>query len=273
MPEPETTPSLSFANTPISTVSRLELEEADIYGEYFLYSPTEMVFILREAMQKGCMMTVYFDMGRSFFLSTLLSVELQGIVLDCSSHDETNRRALGAKRLICTLSVDRVKVQFALGGLSRNIHENRPAFFSPLPESLLRLQRREHFRIPTPVVNPLKCEIFLPSVDPQAPDESFVFPLLDISVGGLGLRVMRECIHIFNHDAVFPDCVLTLPESGPVKVGLRVRTVLEINSRASLSHFRAGCEFVTNSRSLPTIIQRYIIALERERKARAVGLE
>jgi len=33
--------------------SHLELEEADVYSEYLLHSPTEIAFVLRTAMQKA----------------------------------------------------------------------------------------------------------------------------------------------------------------------------------------------------------------------------
>ncbi|MDR3323670.1 MAG: flagellar brake protein [Zoogloeaceae bacterium] len=255
--------------------SHLELEEeADVYRQFFLHSPTEVVFVLRDAMQKGCMMTVYFDMGRSFFLSSLLKVGPEGMVLDYGSHEETNQRALKSNRLICTLRVEQVKVQFALPGLSRIHYENGPAFAAPLPENVLRLQRREYFRITTPIVHPLKCEI--PLARPDDPEDTrlpLTLPVFDISAGGVGLRVSEEEIHHFDHDSIFRDCALSLPETGSVKLNLHVRTVLEITPRSGYRHFRVGCKLVDMSRALPTIIQRYITALERERKARASGLE
>jgi c-di-GMP-binding flagellar brake protein YcgR len=261
-----------MSETEETTPTRLELEEADVYSQYFLHSPTEIAFVLRAAMQKGCLMTVYFDLGQSFFLSSLLNVSPQGIVLDYGSHEETNARALKSTRLICTISVDRIKVQFALNGLSRIDYENQPAFFSPLPESLLRLQRREHFRIATPVIHPVMCDI--PQGDEAAPGALLRYPLLDISTGGLGLIVSAtEIRQPFSHDTIFRDCVLVLPENGPVKVNLNVRTVLEMTARFGKRNFRVGCEFVDASRSLPNIVQRYILSLERERKARLSGLE
>jgi len=247
---------------------RLELEESETYSQYFLYSRSEIAFILREAMHKGCMVTVYFDMGRSFFLSALLSVEPTGIVLDYGSHEETNRNALSASRLVCTLSLDRVKIQFALSGVSRTSFEGKSAFKSAFPETLLRLQRREHFRIPTPTVNPLICRIPLPDSE-----DVLHLPLLDLSVGGLGLKVMPNQIKPFSYDTLLENCVLPLPDIEAVQFCLSVRTVLEISIHTGPPYFRVGCEFVDISRSLPILIQRYIAALERERKTRLSGLE
>ncbi|MDR1647585.1 MAG: flagellar brake protein [Zoogloeaceae bacterium] len=250
---------------------RLELEESDIFSQYFLYSRAEIVFVLREAAQKNRMMTVYFDMGHSFFLSSVLEVSPEGLIIDCSNQEETNQKALSTARLLCTMSVDQVKVQFALNGVRRTFQEGKPAFWSALPTSLLRLQRREHFRIPTPAANPLICQIPIPSDAEGAPP--LCFPLLDLSVGGMGLKVEKKDIARFSYDALFEACVLSLPEAEQVKFGLGVRTVLEINTNIAHPHFRVGCEFVDCPRSLPILIQRYITALERERKARLSGLE
>ncbi|MDR2677903.1 MAG: flagellar brake protein [Zoogloeaceae bacterium] len=253
---------------PNQAPARLELEESDIFSQYFLYSRAEIVFVLREAVQKNRMMTVYFDMGHSFFLSSVLDVSPEGVVIDCSNQEGINQKALSAARLLCTMSVDQVKVQFALNGLRRTVQDGKPAFWAALPTSILRLQRREHFRIPTPAANPLVCQIPIP-----ADTTPLRLPLLDLSVGGVGLKVMKKDITHFSYDALFESCVLSLPEAEQVKFGLGVRTVLEITTNAAHPHFRVGCEFVDCPRSLPILIQRYITALERERKARLSGLE
>ncbi|MCE1170014.1 flagellar brake protein [Azovibrio restrictus] len=251
--------------------SPLELEEADAYSQYLLHSPTEVAFVLRNAMQKGCMMTVYFDMGQSFFLTSLLQVTPKGIVLDYGSDEDTNRRALKAGRLICTTSVDKVKVQFALDSLSLVNHEGSPAFFSPLPANLLRLQRREYFRVSTPIANPLKCEIQVSTETGGITAQQI--PLLDISAGGMGLMAAVDQAQYFGRGSVFRNCVLTLPDDGPIKVDLEVRNLFEVTTRNGSRYFRVGCEFLDLPGLLLTMIQRYITRLERERKARISGLE
>jgi c-di-GMP-binding flagellar brake protein YcgR len=247
----------------------LELEAADAYSQYLLHSPTEVAFVLRNAMQKGCMITVYFDMGQHFFLTSLLDVSAKGIILDYGSDEHTNRLALQANRLICTTRVDKVKVQFPLNGLSLTQHAGRPAFFSPLPETLLRLQRREYFRLSTPIANPIVCEI--PALGPEG--KPATLPLIDISAGGIGLMVPTSEAERFARDIVFANCLLRLPDEAPIKVDLQVRNSFEITTRSGNRYLRVGCEFVKLPGLHLTLIQRYITRLERERKARASGLD
>lgn len=250
---------------------QLELDETDAYSQYLLHSPTEIAFVLRSAMQKGCMMTVYFDMGQSFFLTSLISVGPKGLLLDYGSDEEINRRALKTKRLICTTSVDKVKVQFALDEVILAEQDGKPVFFSPLPETLLRLQRREYFRVSTPIANPVKCSIVTMGED-GAP-RKLEAPLLDISAGGLGLMATLEESTLFPRGSQFRNCNLSLPDDGPLKVNLEVRNVFEVTTRSGSRYARVGCEFSDLPGLHLTVIQRYITRLERERKARISGLE
>ena len=248
----------------------LELEARDAHGQYLLHSQTEIRFVLREVLNKGCMLTVYFDMGQSFFLTSLLEVTPNGIVLDYGSDESVNHRALHAQSLICTTSVDRVKVQFALPGVRTIQFEGRSAFASALPDELLRLQRREYFRVSTPIAKPLCCDVPI-VVD----NEPFLLqlPLLDISAGGFGLIANTDQVGFFNPGRVFEDCVLPLPDTAPIHLNMRVRNVFEVTNRVGSRYIRAGCEYL-NLPGLPlNHIQRYITHLERERKARENGLE
>ncbi|MDR1890308.1 MAG: flagellar brake protein [Zoogloeaceae bacterium] len=249
----------------------LELEAHDDHSEYLLFSQTEIRFVLREVLNKGCMLTVYFDLGQSFFLTSLLEVNVNGIVLDYGSDEATNRRALRAPRLICTTSVDRIKVQFALSGLREIQFEGRAAFASSLPTELLRLQRREYFRVSTPIAKPLCCE--MPVIAENGEQSTLQLPLLDISAGGLGLMANTCQVDFFDPGRVFEDCVLPLPDEAPIHLNMRVRNVFEVTNRVGSRYIRVGCEYLDVPGLPLNHIQRYITHLERERKARENGLE
>ncbi|MDR3159301.1 MAG: flagellar brake protein [Zoogloeaceae bacterium] len=255
---------------PEKSTVRLELEEANAYDQYLLHSSAEISAVLRNAMKQGCMVTVYFDMGRSFFLTSLLEVTANGIVLDYGSDESINRQALQAKRLICTMNVNRVKVQFGIAGVRLAQFENRPAFASALPEQLLRLQRREFFRVSTPIIKPLYCELPMPALEGE--ETMLQLPLLDISAGGLALMVTTRQARLFVHNQIFNDCLLPLPNEPAIHLSLRVCNLFEITNRAGNRYARVGCEYLELAGMPLNQIQRYITHLERERKARENGL-
>jgi c-di-GMP-binding flagellar brake protein YcgR len=57
-----------------------------------------------------------------------------------------------------------------------------------------------------------------------------------------------------------------------VTATLRVRSIFEFSTRSGAKHKRAGCQFIDLPGPMLTLIQRYIIRIERERKARESGM-
>jgi c-di-GMP-binding flagellar brake protein YcgR len=250
-----------------------ELEQDDDYSKFLLHSKTEIVSILRSLIQKNAMLTVYFDQGNSFLLTSLLalSTDNNGLILDWGSDANMNSKALIADKLIFTTQVDKVKIQFSLNKLSKTSHKGRPAFHGTLPETLMRLQRREYFRLSTPIASPIKCIIPMKQADNSALVTEA--PLLDISGGGIGLLVQQEQAHLYQTEMVFSNCKIVLPEEGLLVTTLRVRNAFDVTTRSGAHYIRVGCEFVDLQGPRLTLIQRYITRIERERKARLSGLE
>lgn len=250
---------------------RFELMQADDYSKYLLHSKNEILFILRAMQDKGSLITVYFNQGNDFLLTTLLAVSSDGtsMLLDPGSNAEMNRRALASDKLTFIASHDKVKIQFAVKHLALTEFEGREAFRAAIPQELLRLQRREFYRLTAPVAHPLRCNIPVKLADgSQSIIESTV---IDISGGGLGVLVPPEGVE-FETDHLFENCRLELPEVGTVLATLRVRNVFEFTLRSGAKNKRSGCEFVDLPGNMLTLIQRYIIRVERERKARETGM-
>src|SRR5690606_31673582 len=102
------------------------------------------------------------------------------------------------------------------GSLSPTQWEDKPAFLMARPESLYRLQRREYFRIEVPAKNPATFTV----LDPPMGDANPVFPVYDISAGGLRLidrdRLLGETI------GKIYDGRLDMPDLQSLEIGLRV---------------------------------------------------
>jgi len=252
--------------------TQLEFEQGDVYSKYMLYSRSEILFVLRAVLQKGSLVTVYFNHGQSFLLTALLAVDGDSgsILFDMGSDEEMNQKALKADRLLFTTSLDKVKVQFSLKSLQQVQHGGRPAFRGALPETLLRLQRREYYRLTTPVANPIRCKTTIRHEDGSTAQVDI--PLLDISGGGVGLVVDPALKDDFKIDATFSDCRIDLPEEGLLVCNLVVRNAFDVTTKTGNHYMRVGCEFVDLPGTRLTMIQRYITRVERERKARMSGM-
>jgi flagellar brake protein len=268
MTDPAIPPNAEHPPTPQTA---LELD-AQGFSQYLLYSRSEILFVLRQVMQKKCMITVYFDAGRSFFLTTLVAASEDGnwLYLDTPSDADVGRRALGAKKLMLTTMLERVKIQFSVEGVQEVASGDRKAFAARLPETLLRLQRREHFRLSTPVANPIKCAISAPMPSGAATEVDAT--VVDISGGGVGLVVPEALAPAFQVGTTFSGCTINLPEEGTINTALCVRNAFLVTTKTGTRHWRVGCEYVNLPGTQLTHVQRYITRVERERKARDAGL-
>ncbi|MBS1189604.1 MAG: hypothetical protein H6R10_1396 [Rhodocyclaceae bacterium] len=254
-------------------IAGFELEQFDIYSNYMLSTSVEILFVLRSLIKRGCMATVYFDHGKSFFLTWVLALgkDEKSLVLDMGSDEAVNRKALTANRLIVTSNLDNVKIQFALTGLQEASFEGKPAFLAALPQALLRLQRREYFRLETPLTTPVRCEIPVSGEGSAATTLTLV--LLDISGGGLSLMAPTDVASAFKTGTLFSNCRLQIPNESVIAINLCVRNAFPVMNRGGQEYYRVGCEYVNLSGARLNMIQRYITQVERQRKARTNGLD
>jgi flagellar brake protein len=239
------------------------------YDEFMLRTPNEVLRVLRGLQERVAQITLFFNEGKEMLLTTLAAVADDHLILDHGASSETNRKALEASKHFCITQLDKVRIQFILRKFSLTEYGGRPAFRCALPDELLRLQRREYFRLITPVVRPLKCEMTLPL--PAGGTCRHVANVFDISGGGLALSAPQEGIP-FAVGMELPGCRVDLPEVGLITGTLKVKSLFEIMLHNGTRVQRVGCEFVNLPGPMMTLIQRYIIKVERERKARESGL-
>lgn len=251
---------------------QFEIEQPESYDEYLLHSPAEVAAVLRSLIERRALVSAYFNQGRSFLLTSLLSVETDAgeLVLDCGREEESYRQALLAEHLILTAMVDKVKVQFTLPKVTATRFASRPAFRAALPDKVLRLQRREYFRLSTPIAKPVKFVTAL-----KRPDGSTLVveaSLIDISGGGVGLMATPSLGALLPRGAALNDCKMTLPDEGLLVANLCVRDKFDVTTKGGSHYVRVGCEFVALPGARMSMVQRYITRVERERKARLSGL-
>lgn len=234
-------------------------------AQYLLHSPQEIAQVLRGIAKSTELVTAYFDHGEQFFLTSVVSVQPGGnaLFLDYGIDEETNQRALQASRLVFVTSQDRVKVQFATGPMQSVEFNGRPAFRTQLPTSLLKLQRREYYRLATPIRARLTC--FLASST-----GNMEVSVTDISIGGAGLSGLPNNLPL-ELGQVFTGCRIALPEEGTILTALEVRSVQDVTLRNGETVRRAGCSFIGLPASQQAMIQRYITRTERERVALIKG--
>ena len=243
------------------------LDEGDP-DKYSINWKKEIVYILRAVMEKGELVSTHFDHGESFFLTAILEVDAaeEEVFLDFGANDALNRKILNSDKIIFVTAHDKVRVQFVANRVEKTRFEGRDAFKIELPESLIKLQRREYFRVATPIVNPLKCII------PAENHRKIEMVVVDISIGGIGVA-LPSIDEPIERGMVFHGCHLALPDIGNIVTSMEVRNLFEATLRNGQKSKRAGCQFIDLPANMQSMIQRYIIKVERERRAMQLDRE
>lgn len=194
------------ASTPL-----FEIDQPEIYGEFMLSRPVEIAAYLCALEKQHAIVTIYLNDGHPFFLSTIVAVDDSegSIFLDLANSAELRRLTETSPRLTLTATLDKVKIQIRAHHQKITQHDGRAVLSLPLPNSLLRLQRREYFRLETPHASPLHCKL----VRQREDGSSLIFnlALLDISGGGLSLMGNTAQSEHFSPGSIFQDCRLEIP--------------------------------------------------------------
>jgi flagellar brake protein len=251
-------------NTP-HTDTRFELLQSSDHSRYTLHEAREISFILRQLAARRAMITAYYGESNEFMVTCVVELSLDGqqIYLDVSPDETLNARVLALGRLICATQLDKVKIQFEVTRLEPASFEGFPAFRAPLPTRLLRLQRREYFRLSAPSYDGLACHIPLPD------GRRITVRIADISGGGIGVLAPAGN-EVFTPETVFENCRLELPGGIPLTVSIKVCNVFRLTRPDGSQSIRAGCEFSNLPPAAANTIQRYILQAERDRKLREV---
>jgi c-di-GMP-binding flagellar brake protein YcgR len=256
----------------IDAAPDFEIDHPDDFAPYFLDNPREIALFLDMLSKRGSIVTAHLNDGRQFFLTSILAVDTASgtLLLDPPRAGEDILPVRSAQQVTLVGTLEKVKLQLRLPALQDAVYEERNVLSAPIPERLLRLQRREYFRLEPPHTHPILCT--LSTTMPSGAMRTLELPLSNISGGGVSLVAPTDLAERFPRDALFKDCRLEIPEEGVIQVNLRVRKTIEISPQSGHRSLRVGCEYIGLPASRLAMIERYITRIERERKARDSGL-
>ncbi len=223
-------------------------------------SRVEIVARLRELVERRAAVSVHFGGGGDFIVSSLLAVnpEFEELVFDASGDEDANRRIVRAGKLLFVSVLDRIRIQFGAGRAGTTSHEGLPALRARIPEALLRLQRRDHFRVAPPLARPLACRL----PDPREPGRTLELRILDISCGGIAVADGPRRLAL-ETGMLLEDCSLDLPGAGTLAFRAAVRSVSPRGAPGGAPRY--GLAFIDIPPAAIARIQRYILQLDREK--------
>jgi c-di-GMP-binding flagellar brake protein YcgR len=236
--------------------------EAPELERYWLYSKFEIDALITRLCDERVQMTVYWGSDGEFAVTQLMKVDAvrNEVHFDLPNQPEQQSHLLDAAELVCVAFIEAIKVQFTIAAPRRSSSGGFPTFLAGLPDRLLRLQRREYYRVRTPEGVSASC--LVPYSGDNAQYESL--RVLDVSVGGLAMLAYPRhfdpsVVHVIDR------CYLDLPGVGTVPVSLRVA---HVETCADGQSRRCGCEFVDLSPQARMMLQRYVHKIDVEQRGR-----
>ena len=263
------TQSANLRSDPLRMMEAINDTELLNWHNYEISSRREIASLLRQIQEKNALVRMLVRGEQDVCVTSILDLDADGgsMIVDCAIDPAQNARILASSRLRFETTLDKIRIVFVAEQMTSTTFQGRPALRCSIPATLIRLQRREYYRMETPLVNPVRVTIPLhfagsSNIEP--------FAVSDISVGGVALIDNKLLLSNANGEKLI-GCGLGLPD-GIVSTTLVVRNATELTLLNGKSSRRVGCEFADLSRGSLASVQRYITKLERERNARVAGL-
>jgi|TARA_R110000851_G_scaffold165169_2_gene309954 c-di-GMP-binding flagellar brake protein YcgR len=245
------------------------IDDIDPDDPYTLKSPLEIQSVLRNIKLNKSLVHIFVLGQDASAITTVLDVDSKAdrLIVDAFNDANVTQQVQRARKLVAQATLDRIHVKFVCPPLEPCEFEGKPALKAVMPKALSYLQRRDAYRIETPVASPVMCTI-TSSEDSKA--HKVHLPLADISIGGLGLYDEQQLPeHAIG--TIYEDCQIALPEVGSLTVALRIQHVTDQTLTNGKTRLRLGCAFVNPSNSAVNMVQRYVGRLERELLAKKRG--
>lgn len=236
------------------------------YNEQFLkQNPLAVLGVLRD-LHKG-QVPVRITWSTHQFISKILEVTAERLVLDLGSQEYENRLVMDARNITVIAETQGAKVEFTLPKLASGEYLGLPAFVTPLPATLWFVQRREYFRIPAPLHPAYVCKA-------KMPDRSEIhLRLFDLSLGGMGALMDTTKTTGLVEGMRFSQIELNMGNWGVFHFDAQLISISErkvVDSKnETITTPRLSFHFLNIGPAAERELQKVIFSLEREAREKA----
>ena len=202
---------------------------------------------------------VYLQADHTHFVTEILSIDWKaGLMWLGTPYEKSLSAHCNASTAYVMVSFpDGVKVQFAGIGILQSEYQGADALRIAIPKSIVRLQRRNYFRVVADEELNSQVKLEIPAVQAQA-------SLIDISLAGIGFTIQTVASQ-HERGEIMKDVRLTLPDGeGSMLVELEVRNIKTMNDNPEL--VQLGCEMKMLDRGAERRLQRFLLATERRQR-------
>jgi c-di-GMP-binding flagellar brake protein YcgR len=228
---------------------------------YSLYGASQIYSHLTLLFKSKTILSAQLGDGHDSFLTTIVDLDKKNntVTLDYGPKEYLNTQLLNSEKTFFRTEFEGIKVSFSGTDIKKVRLDGEWAFIMPLPKSMLWLQRREFYRVRSPIAKYSYCEIFLPEREP------IKLNIYDISVSGFSMLtysvpLAAELLELKS----FTNCKLVLTDVGEGTISFDILYTCVINPPKLNKIEKLGCKFTEIEKTFDSTIQRYMQAIERE---------
>ncbi len=222
-------------------------------------NPAQIARFLQLFKDGHCLLNVSIPGVEGSFNSAVLRVypKRELLILDELNPHAGHQALIKRQRFNLRCRLHGVEYRFA--SVLQRVEEQRgiALYFVAMPQVLLHIQRRNHFRVP--VDSNAGIELNLPTLplreEGTNPSQA---SLLDLSASGLGMQLVTPVPP--DRGDILPGCALHLPDGTVIRSELEIRFVY---ARDRLSPVRLGGQFLKLDRKARNQLAALIRELER----------
>ncbi|TRZ68648.1 MAG: flagellar brake protein [Rhodocyclaceae bacterium] len=230
---------------------------------FLVHNSKEVAQILADLAKRKMMLNASWNHGKDRVLTYVIEVDYdKGVAyLDTIAAGDAANKGLFAGHSTVFATTSGPRIQWSSPSVSSVSLKDGKAYQIELPVDLIRVQRRECYRLLIPMMKPVTCKI-------PVEDKDVEVALVDVSVGGIGAAVMDTLDAAFAVGTEFHHCKIDLPSVGTADLALRNKWMRTVMKNDTVKH-EIGMEFINPSSANQALIQRYMIKLEREHASMA----
>ncbi len=235
-----------------------------------VYSRREICLLLRSLSEHKQLIRVLMEGSGEATVTSILAVDedTDSLIIDIAADQDVNAHLVASDNVSFETALDRIRIVFFATEVEAIAYDDGPALRVAIPTSVIRLQRREFYRVPTPVSVPVHCTIQLGAEPGQ---QNISLPLQNVSGGGIAIIDEKRLLDN-SVGKVYANCQIHLPGSTVIVTTLQIRNSQDLKLDSGRVLRRIGCLFVGLPKPMLAVVQRYITKLEREQNAKTTGI-
>ncbi|MFZ2405447.1 MAG: flagellar brake protein [Methylobacter sp.] len=230
-------------------------------SSFSIQNSKQIISHLLLLVKSKCLLSARLGANNESYITTLLGINEKDntVILDYGPKEELNQHILNAGKMAFDTEYRGIKVSFSGSALKKITYKGDPAFSMPIPKTLYWMQRREYYRVKSPLTKSSYCQLIIEGKKPVN------LKLYDISLTGFAmLNVSKEVSDLLVTGKSVEQCKLILSEAGEGIISFEVCNKYIINPEKVQKIQKIGCRFIKITRQVEEVIQRYMQQIQRE---------